>query len=945
MTRNKLRYLVLIALVAISIPVVNRFMVKADTNDTATLRIMATSDLHGQVTSYDYETNLPLTKNGLSKIATLVEKKRSEVGADNSLLLDDGDFLYDYSTNYFYDNYNSYVQPILKAMSIMNYDYINLGNHEFDYPWAYLKSQLINSNMYDKVVVCNTIWHDNGVKVFAPSAVVTKNLTTSSGATIKVKIGVIGSTTNSISTRRGDYVNEIDALNNYDSIVKESDRLKNQEHVDIVIVLIHGGIGLESSLLTSDNIGYALTKVDSIDAVVTGHTHETFPIAKGAAISSSSIDTVNGLINGKPVVATSSHAKAFGIIDLTLAIDSNGTVIIDSGKASINYVTAETQENSLISTMFHDYQNKLIAGADTQSYPIAAGVAYHNYDTVLQDSNLYQLFNNAKISYGLTYIAQYLPTYKNVPIIACTRNLLDSNEPYVLIKDSFSSKKVSQILSESSPTRPSGHVQIIAISGKALREWLEYNASIYATQGTTFQNILKTYVSNNKDVSTLLQESNIYNWNNQYVFDGIAYKIDLRKKARYSSVGSLVSSTNHRISTLTYQGVEVTDAQKFVLVTDDGMPTLSFLPSETAASLKEVRDNATGKGITLDYISRLSKFDKISIKADNNWSLTAGTGYSFLLGVPKKIVNTVSSYSWNNGLATETLSYSFLKGTLPVYKQSINMIASQGRTEVNNVPVPIIISASSAYAIQNIKYLLGTITSVTDTKWTKAAVATNNTFTANNNDNYTIMVTDSKNNHELTYIKVDRYNTDILPSPKLNKLTNRNSEFTGTGVAYSTVHITIGANTYTTTVKDNGTFRVSIAPPKAFSPISVYVDYSGKISATVTAAVRKTGPDAVVINKIKVGNTNITGITNPHTFVYALIWTTVYVGKGQTEDYIRSDFYTSKYKISETDITVDKDTGAYSINVPSTKSDMKVYVFAYDRFGVTSKSTMSMSTY
>ncbi len=917
----------------------------AEMTDTATLRILSTNDLHGQVTAYDYETFLDLPKNGLSKIATLVEQNRAEAGSGNTLLVDAGDFFYDYTTNFFYENFPNYDQPILKAMKIMNYDYITLGNHEFDYPWDYLKRQLEHSGISDRVIVSNTIWHDDGELVFAPSAVTTRLLTTSSGTTAEVKIGFIGSTTNSISTRRGDYMNEIDAVNNYESIVTEATRLKNVENVDLIVVILHGGIGTTATDTTSDNIGYALSKVASIDAIITGHTHEAFPNSDVPAITLSGIEEEKGLINGKPVIATTSHARALGVIDLNLEFASDGTVKVASGKSSIDYVTADTIENKNIKSMFLQYQDMLVNDADTISYKITKGISYNNYDTVLQDSNLFQLLNNAKIAYGRSYVTEYLPKYNNVPVIACTRNLTDHNDPYLSIQDSLSASKVSMLLSEASASRPSGYVQLYEISGKDLREWLEYNVSMYATDGTTFKNLLKKYVSANPKVSTLLQEDYVYNWNSQYVFDGISFSVDLTQKPRYNSNGKLISSTNKRIKSLTYNGVDVASYHKFVIVTDSGLPGLSFLPEEMIDSIKQVRDNATSKGITMDYIKRLSTFGNISIKADCNWSLVAGNNYTFLLGIPTKLENTVSSYTWNKGLAAATTSYSFFKGTLPSVTQKINIITSQGRTEINNNPVPVLINATSKYAIKESKYLKGSVKSVTDSKWLSATKISDKSFTTNSNGIYTILVTDTKGSSALAYITVDRYNADVLASPVPNRLTNRNTNFTGTTAPYSTVYAAIGENRYTATAKSDGTFNITIIPPKAFTDISVYSEYMGKKSSTVKAAVRKTGPDAVKMNKILVGDTDTTGITDPDTNVYALIWTTIYVGKGRSADYKSSEFYNSSYKIVETDITINEKTGEYRIQIPFAKTNMKVFVFAVDRFGITSKSTMLVPTY
>lgn len=938
-TKFRVKFLILIISALLIVVMSGPDTAKASGTQTANLRILTTNDLHGQVTAYDYESYLELPKNGISKIATLVKQNRAEVGEENTLLVDDGDFLYDFTTNFFYDNYPTYDQPILKAMKLMGYDYITLGNHEFDYPWDYLKHQLEHTGMSDKVVLSNVIWHDSGKTVFRPSVIITKQLSTADGGTASVRIGLVGSTTNSISTRRGDYVYEMDALNNYDSIVVEANRLKNDEKVDIVVVLLHGGIG-SSTLLPSENIGYNLTKVDSIDAIVTGHTHEEFPDTDPSDIALSNIDVANGCINGKPIVAAASHARALGVIDLKLEFAADGSIRIASGKASLDYVTADIIEDTTITSMFLQYKDMLKAGADTAVYSLATGINYHNYDTVVKDSNFFQLFNNAKIAYGQSYVAEHLPAYSDLPVIASTRNLTDYYNPYVMLKDSLSARKVSRFLSESSSSRPSGYVQMYIITGKKLREWLEYNASMYATEGTTFKNLLKNYVSANPKVSTLLQEAYVYNWNGQYVFDGISYQIDLTQKARYYADGTIVNSDYRRIKNLTYNGVEVTSTQKFVLVTDSGLPYLSFLPKEATDSIKEFKDHATGKGITLDYIKRQSAFGAISVKADDNWSLTAGSGYSFLLGIPKKILPTVSTFSWNKGTAAETISYSFLKGTLPVVTQRINVVASQGRSEMNNEPVPVIISNFSRYTTKEIRYLKGTIKSAADTRWGSAKTVGQKAFYVKSNGIYTIRVTDAKGNTALAYVTVDRYNPDILPSPEPNKLTNRNTVFTGKTLPYAKVSAIIGTQTYTTTAKSDGSYSVAVLPPKAFSKISVIALKDGRKSAAATAAVRKTGPDAVQLDRIRAGDTYVTGVTDPDTSVYALIWTTIYVGRGQTDEYKASEFYNSTYKIQETDITVDPDTGAYRIQIPSARTTMKVFVFAVDRFGTTSKSTM-----
>ncbi|MDF2538948.1 MAG: hypothetical protein K0S76_1969 [Herbinix sp.] len=937
MIRKKLLISLMIGVTILGLNLTKTIDTSAETAESVNIRILATGDLHGQVTSYDCETYLQTPKEGLSKILTLVKQKKREAGDDPTLFVDAGDFLNDYTSNYFYENHKDLVQPIMKSMSLMGYDFIALGNHEFDYPWDYLYDQLNSSDLLSKVVLSNVFWHDSGKTVFAPSKVKIMELTSTSGEIIPVKIGIVGSTTNSISTRRGDYVNEIDAANNYDSIVAEANRLKEIEKVDVVLVILHGGIGAKTLNKDSDNIGYALTKIEAIDALVTAHTHEAFPDSDSIYNKLSNVDSVNGTINGKPVIATTSHAQALGIIDLRLTVNPDGSVHFEQGKSYLEYVTKATIEDRDITTLFQSYLKKLPSADSMNTYKIAKGITYHNYDTILQDSNLFQLFNNAKIDYGMTYISEYLPNHKEIPVIAATRNLLDNEEAYVAIKGTISADKIARILSESSSVRSGSYIQMYEISGKNLREWLEYTASMYATQGSKLTTLLQSYFNKNKGVSTLLQDNFVYNWRSQYVFDGISYQIDLTKKARYSSDGVLISSKNKRITYLNFNGSAVTDTQKFVFVTDSGLPTLSFLPKEGEDSIKEIRDYATGKSITLDYIKKISAYGDINVKPDYNWSLTAGKNYSFILGVPKTIVSAFTKYPWNAGLAAETTSYAFLKGKLPTVTQALRIWATQGRTDINNTPVPVVIHAVSSTSIKEMKYIKGKITKTTDAKWNSASVVKNNRFTTAINGVYSIRVKDGKGNYSIAYVTVDRYDAKVLPSPMLDRLTNRNTEITGIAVPGATIYVTIDENQYQTVVSGDGSFRIIIPPQKAFATITAYIKISDKLSATVTAAVRKTGPDAVSLNKVTIGDTHLRGIADKNTFVYAMIWNTVYVPKGQINAYIQSDFYNASYKIVETEVTIDEATGIFDLTVPFIRPNMKAFVYSVDRFGATSK--------
>ena len=80
--------------------------------DTANLRLIFTSDIHGQVTTEDYENGTVFTTGGLSRTATLIKEAKREVDGSNFMLFDLGDSLYDYTTDYIYNYDSSTKQPV-----------------------------------------------------------------------------------------------------------------------------------------------------------------------------------------------------------------------------------------------------------------------------------------------------------------------------------------------------------------------------------------------------------------------------------------------------------------------------------------------------------------------------------------------------------------------------------------------------------------------------------------------------------------------------------------------------------------------------------------------------------------------------------------------------------------------------------------------------------------
>ena len=132
--KNKMMSILLaLAMLAVELLGVMPVKTASAAGNTADLRIMFTTDMHGQVVDVDYSKGTLFANGGLTKASTLLSKAKSEVPDGNTLLFDLGDVMYDYTTDYIYEHDQNAIQPIYKAISSLNYDAIILVNHDYEY--------------------------------------------------------------------------------------------------------------------------------------------------------------------------------------------------------------------------------------------------------------------------------------------------------------------------------------------------------------------------------------------------------------------------------------------------------------------------------------------------------------------------------------------------------------------------------------------------------------------------------------------------------------------------------------------------------------------------------------------------------------------------------------------------------------------------------------------
>ena len=116
------------------------------------IRLLATSDVHGYIYPYDYADQSE-AEYGLARLNTLITSLRDE----NTLLIDNGDILEGSPLSFYhFHEHKDDVSPMTKVLDAMEYDFINLGNHDFNYGEEALLRHL--DNMHAPLLTGNVLY-------------------------------------------------------------------------------------------------------------------------------------------------------------------------------------------------------------------------------------------------------------------------------------------------------------------------------------------------------------------------------------------------------------------------------------------------------------------------------------------------------------------------------------------------------------------------------------------------------------------------------------------------------------------------------------------------------------------------------------------------------------------------------------------------------------------
>lgn len=532
---------------------------KAAADDIA-LTLLATTDVHGHLLSYDYYGDQPAKKSALSRVAAAIAAERAQ--NPNVLLVDNGDFLQgtpltDLFTDL--DPPTALGHPVVTAMRHLNYDAAALGNHEFNIPLPKLNAIL--RQMPFPLLCANLAPIGEGADqlkgLWQGHVILERQLLDQSGAAHTVKIGLFGILPPQVLS--WDHSRVSGRLCAQDSITAARNAVHalQNDGADIIIGLAHTGLSAAPETANMENSGLHIAAIKGLDALVLGHSHLCFPGPDQP--NHADIVENQGTIAGVPTVMPGTAASHLGNIQLILRKQGTGWKV-------------QTHAATLISTAPPKATGGTPASTRAEDPEFVAKLT-PSHKRVLQEVRK----SVGSVAFPIHSFLALLPGCNSVRLVAHVQ------AQYLRDKLAGTALESLPILSAAAPQKcggrsgaghftniPAGNIALrniadiqffpndvsaLRIFGGDISDWLEVSASLY-----------NQIVPHRVDQP--LRNDDFPAYNSDTIF-GLTYQIDLTQPPRYGANGTLLNPQSRRIKNLAYQDALIDPEQQFVLAVNN----------------------------------------------------------------------------------------------------------------------------------------------------------------------------------------------------------------------------------------------------------------------------------------------------------------------------------------------------------------------------------------
>ncbi|MEU8316444.1 5'-nucleotidase C-terminal domain-containing protein [Micromonospora sp. NPDC049033] len=251
------------------------------------LTILGTSDTHGNVYNWDYYRDAEFDDSkhndvGVAKLATLVNQIRAERTGRATLVLDAGDTIQGTPLATYYAKQEPITStgethPMARAMNILKYDAVTLGNHEFNYGLPLLATWI--EQLGFPALAANALNAKTGKPAFLPYVI--KEVKLGGHGAPKLRVGILGLTNPGVAIwDKGNVEGRLVFADMVATAAKWVPEMRRRG-ADLVVISAHGGDSGTSSYgpeLPNENpTALIAEQVPGIDAILFGHAHNEVP--------------------------------------------------------------------------------------------------------------------------------------------------------------------------------------------------------------------------------------------------------------------------------------------------------------------------------------------------------------------------------------------------------------------------------------------------------------------------------------------------------------------------------------------------------------------------------------------------------------------------------------------------------------------------------------------
>ena len=463
---------------------------------TIKLKIVQTSDIHGNFFPYDF-INRKAWCGSLARVHAFAEEQRKTFG-ENLILLDNGDILQGQPSVYYY-NFIDTVSSHLCAdmLNFMRYDAANMGNHDIETGHAVYDRWVKECNF--PVLGANIIDTKTGAPYLPPYKIIERD---------GIKIAVLGLITPAIPAWLAENLWEGLQFEDMETSARKWVKIiQEKEKPDILIGLFHSG--RDASKNTGKwNENASLTVAQNVPGfhiVLMGHDHRQF---------CQNVPNCEG--NYVMAVNPGSNGNAVSDIDITITKNGNETSMnIDARLTDMNKYEPSQEFMAHFKKQYDDVDNFVKQKIGTITASLDTRPAYFGSSAFIDFIHTLQLaISGADISFAapLSFDAT-----------------IDKGDIYM--SDMFNLYKYENML------------YVMELTGKEIKDYLEYSYSIWTRQMTSPDDSLLLL----KDITPEEDKSHAIFANPSYNFDsaaGIIYTVDVTKpQGEKISISSMTDGT------------------------------------------------------------------------------------------------------------------------------------------------------------------------------------------------------------------------------------------------------------------------------------------------------------------------------------------------------------------------------------------------------------------